>query len=59
MLFDLNHGAHRENIEWPQSPRNSWIDRRPQWLKRRLPSTFFPPEDRPDPSFNLPQPIPK
>ena len=61
MLFDLNHGAHRENIKWPQVKRNSWLDRRPEWLKRRLPSTFFPPSDQdaPDPSLNLPESIPK
>jgi hypothetical protein len=61
MLFDLNHGAHRESIKWPKAKRNSWLDRRPEWLKRQLPSTFFPPEDQdlPGTPLDLPEPIPK
>jgi hypothetical protein len=45
MLFDLNHGAHRENIEWPRVKRNTRIDRLPGFVKRRLPPTFFQAED--------------
>jgi hypothetical protein len=48
MLFDLNHGAHRENIEWPAAKRNKWLDRRPEWIRRRLPSSWFPPESKVD-----------
>lgn len=42
MLFDLNHGAHREDIKWPRVKRNAWLDRRPAWIKRRLPASWFP-----------------
>ena len=46
MLFDLNHGAHREDIKWPLPKRNTWLDRRPEWIKRRLPTSWFPPESK-------------
>ncbi|HWN09638.1 MAG TPA: alkaline phosphatase D family protein [Pyrinomonadaceae bacterium] len=44
MLFDLNHGAHREAIKWPQQERNTWVDRLPECIKRRLPKSWFPQE---------------
>ena len=61
MLFDLDHGAHRENIRWPPVKRNNWLDRRPPWLKRRLPANWFLREEKSIPTtpIDLPEnPLP-
>jgi len=62
MLFDLNHGAHREAISWPPTVKpKSFIDKLLFWRKSKQPelapnseTTNIPPTP-----LNLPEPMPK